>query len=1575
MATLLSRFFSLVLIALLTACGGGGGGFTGTGDENTSTVAEISLPAQVSTNGRLAVVSEGESLPLRLVVKDKDGKPTPGVGLTYTTTIGTLSTTALTGNKNPAAAQLRNILSQTRVGLDNQSGGKSITISTDVSGVATAYLTGDGTSGTAEITATAGKVSQSFKVNLSQVGEISVSTANESIRSDGIDKTRVWATVKDANKEAPIAGAKVSFTTIAGTLSPVSLETSLDNIKTDIDGVAEIFLTAPKYAGSTTITATSGGFTGSVNVNFVANALNTKLNLNAAPTTINPKGSTTLRATVSDANNYPVAGQTVNFDIFANRTEGNLSAPSATTDTNGQATVTYTAGSNEGTDILRARLADGKEMIVNVVINANATVVGSVTMTMGASSIVADGISMVNARATVKDTDGNAAVGMLVSFATTAGKVSATAAITNNMGIAEIMLIAPKLMGSAIVTSNASGFSATATVNFVAGAAIKIDLNLAPTKLNPKGLSTLQATAMDTNNNPVSGQTVSFDIPSNKTGGTLSAAAAITDNNGQAKVTYTAGNIEGTDTLRARLPNGSEDRKTVVVNAAATVVGSVTMDAGAPSAVADGSSVVAILATVKDTGGNAAVAATVIFSTTAGTLKDKNGKITTTAVTGANGVAELWLIAPKGIGSVTITGNVSGFIASVTVNFTAGAPTQVMLIATPSTINPNGVSTVQATALDVNNNPVVNQTVIFDITNSPPKGNLNATSAITDNNGRATVTYTAGSTEGIDTLRARLANGIQQTVAVAINTSARVVGSIVVTMGATSVVADGTSKVAARAIVRDTDGNAVANKNVTFTTTAGILSQTQKTTNINGLSEVMLTAPIHVGNATVTGSVDGFNASATVSFVAGAPEKVILKSTSLTLNPKGSASIDATVLDVNDNAVSGQTVSFNISTNGSSGSGGSLSAAVAITDNNGRATVTYTAGNVAGTDTILARLTNGKEDTLSIKVVPTGNATKLSLSTTQTAIKSDNSDSATITAIALDGNNVVVSGVTITFQTDTGQLSAGSVITDNNGKASVIFSSGTIDPSNAIVTINAYLGTVDATALPPPDASIPIVIIGSTITLAADLSNLEVNSSTILTATLKNAAGIAIPQQKVTFSWDSDAAELTDIVGYDGDKSDVNGQVKKLLTAKSPGKITITANGLGAQATRDFVISATGSAFQITQPSEDPSTLSIDAPLTVKVNAVNTANVTFVTSLGKWLESNSNLYSVDSINSTAQATLISTQSGTATIRAFDTNNSSTKFDSKTILISASVTQAHHVVLQSNLTTMPPSVGTTYPAELTATVYTIANEPVKDARVVFSLSNTTGSGEKINPIYGLTDSSGQVKSTFTSGSLSSGQEGVKITATLYDTSSTIISSDFINIKITKTAGSVVIGTSTVMSDENGSTSYKMPMTVMVADSVGAAVPNAVISLSAWPVQYAKGAWYSPTGDGKDCVPIITGVFENEDVNENVILDSGEDTNGDNMLTPPNSAAGTIPATVTTDSNGVFTFNLIYLKKYAMWVVNRIRATTLVLGTEMTGEILMYQRHDPLVNDSFDDYRGLPVTAADAKGCFVFDSPFN
>jgi hypothetical protein len=160
-----------------------------------------------------------------------------------------------------------------------------------------------------------------------------------------------------------------------------------------------------------------------------------------------------------------------------------------------------------------------------------------------------------------------------------------------------------------------------------------------------------------------------------------------------------------------------------------------------------------------------------------------------------------------------------------------------------------------------------------------------------------------------------------------------------------------------------------------------------------------------------------------------------------------------------------------------------------------------------------------------------------------------------------------------------------------------------------------------------------------------------------------------------------------------------------------------------------------------------------------------------------------------------------------------------------------------------------------------------------------------------------------------------------------------------------------------------------VSLLVADSNGNPQNNQIVTLSLWPVAWSTGSapcTRDPDGEVWDgtyslsgfpnWVAGVGGTFYNEDINGNLNLDevsSGVAEDGyrkyyggssavvatgtlDGLLTPVNSAAGSIPPSVTTDVNGLANFDLTYLKSSAIWTHVRIRASTVVQGTETVSQ---------------------------------------
>jgi len=658
---------------------------------------------------------------------------------------------------------------------------------------------------------------------------------------------------------------------------------------------------------------------------------------------------------------------------------------------------------------------------------------------------------------------------------------------------------------------------------------------------------------------------------------------------------------------------------------------------------------------------------------------------------------------------------------------------------------------------------------------------------------------------------------------------------------------------------------------------------------------------------------------------------VSVGSDSILADGSSTTSITAKVLDSDgSNIADGTSVTFSttsgtLSAASSTTASGLALATLTSASTSGEATITATSGGVSG------------EASVTFTSVPG----YLSIAADQTSVKSDNSDSATITASVLDSSYVPIEGSTVTFTTTGGTISASTVDTDANGEAEITFSSGTLERKNQTVTITASVTSATGTT----SKQIPIQVTGTTISVSTDSTNLAIGGSdtATLTSTVQDASDTGLYDAAATVSvTDSSTGTATLALAstYSAYTTDANGTLKVNVTGTGAGSVTVKAEALGATATQAYTVGSTGTVFGISAPTDDPASLSTGQDLTVTVNAPGSiTSVQFATTLGDWDNTGEMVRDKTVSGGTVSATLRSANAGVASVQVTDVGNTSTT-DTLTVAISAPSSEAFQISLQASATVVAPSTGDVKNTiTLTATVKNATGEPVGSSAVAFSIQDPTGGGETVSPVIVYTDSYGEASSTFTSGSTSSDAQGVTVKSTVVGSDPVI--DDDIAIVIGGTAGSVTIGRGTTITSVNNNTAYQLPCSVLVSDSNGNPVANTTVSLSLWPTYYATGCWVvDPITEecgAADCPVPTYFYYINEDLNRNLILDANEDIggnpgDGDGELTPPSSAAGSVPSTVTTDANGVANFNLTYLKTSAAWIETEITASTLVLGTE-------------------------------------------
>ncbi len=581
--------------------------------------------------------------------------------------------------------------------------------------------------------------------------------------------------------------------------------------------------------------------------------------------------------------------------------------------------------------------------------------------TSGATTLIADGDSVLQLQMTVATQDGNPVANTPVVFSTDAGtleaipgtnvvanpsalsitnQVSFTSRLTvttDNNRVALMQLRSSTTVATATITAEVEGFRQTFTVSFISGVPAQLILAATPTTVGVGTTATVVATVNDSDNRPVSGTIVTFSLlTSNSFAATLGQTESVTDSNGQASVSYIAGTSQGTDTIQAQV-NALTATVNVAVQAATSAAESIQLLVSSPQLDSDDGQPVALTALVRDGNNNFISDTEVVFSAnssgiqvTAGTT-DESGQATALLSTAGDPANRtITLTATSGTLSSTNTVVVSG--TTITINGT-------------NTLSLGGQTTLSILLQDSGGNGIANETISI----ASNQGNtLSATTLTTDFNGQTTVTVT-GDTSGVDTITAS---------ALSRKSAFTVTGTFDLSVSSADF-----SFVAPAADDREAflgafktvtirwleAGMPQAGRTVNFFATRGTVTAMSVVTNANGEASTNVSSTT-AGPAVITAEVDEPNSPSSqieLEFVATNPTSLILQAdpTSLGVNLPGDndqqSIVTAVVRDPEHNLVKNQQVSFTLTDN----TGGSIFPSSAITDSFGRASTVYTAGS------------------------------------------------------------------------------------------------------------------------------------------------------------------------------------------------------------------------------------------------------------------------------------------------------------------------------------------------------------------------------------------------------------------------------------------------------------------------------------------------------------------------------------------------------------------------------------------------------------------------------------------------------
>ncbi len=1023
------------------------------------------------------------------------------------------------------------VLSGSATSFNNQN-----TAKTDVNGLATFDLkSSKQEDNTVEVTLENG-VKQTLIVSFvgdSSTAQVELQKSKNEVVADGNDSVTMTATVRDA-KGNLLNDVKVTF-------NVNSAEAKLSQTEVNShDGIATATLTSLKNGDYTVTASVSSGSQANQQVIFIGDQSTAALTLSvpSGDITVTNTAPLHMTATLQDKNGNPLIDKEITFSV-PNDVASQFSISNGgkgMTDSNGVAIASLT-GTLAGTHMITARLANS-----NVSDTQSMTFVADkdravVVLQTSKAEIIGNGVDETTLTATVKDPSNHPVAGITVTF-TMPQDVAANFTLENNgiaitqaNGEAHVTLKGKKA-GTHTVTATLgnNNTSDSQPVTFVADkTSAQVVLQMSKDEITGNGVdnATLTATVKDQFDNEVNNLPVTFSSASS--GLTLTPGVSNTNESGIAQATL-AGVAFGEQTVTASLANnGASDNKTVHFigdTAAAKIIELTPVPDSIIAGTPQNSSGSVITATVVDNNGFPVKGVTVNFTSRTNSAEMTNGGQAVTneqgkaTVTYTNTRSSIESGARPHTVEASLENGSSTLSTSINVNADASTAHLTLLQALFDTVSAGETTSLYIEVKDNYGNGVPQQEVTLSV--SPSEGVTPSNNAIytTNHDGNFYASFTA-TKAGVYQLTATLENGdsMQQTVTYVPN-----VANAEITLAASKdpVIADNNDLTTLTATVADTEGNAIANTEVTFTLPEDVkanftLSDGGKViTDAEGKAKVTLKGT-KAGAHTVTASMTGGKSEQlVVNFIADtltAQVNLNVTEDNFIANNVGMTRLQATVTDGNGNPLANEAVTFtlpaDVSASFTLGQGGS-----AITDINGKAEVTLS-GTKSGTYPVTVSVNNyGVSDTKQVTLIADAGTAKLASLTSVYSFVVSTTEGATMTASVTDANGNPVEGIKVNFRGTSVTLSSTSVETDDRGFAEIL-----------VTSTEVGLKTVSASLADKPTEVISRLLNASADVNSATITSLEIPEGQVMVAQdvavkahVNDQFGNPVAHQPVTFS-------------------------------------------------------------------------------------------------------------------------------------------------------------------------------------------------------------------------------------------------------------------------------------------------------------------------------------------------------------------------------------------------------------------------------------------------------------------------
>jgi hypothetical protein len=600
------------------------------------------------------------------------------------------------------------------------------------------------------------------------------------------------------------------------------------------------------------------------------------------------------------------------------------------------------------------------------------------------------------------------------------------------------------------------------------------------------------------------------------------------------------------------------------------------------------------------------------------------------------------------------------------------------------------------------------------------------------------------------------------------------------------------------------------------------------------------------------------------------------------------------------------------------------------TNAEGQAVIKLLAGSSSGFGIVTATVDEITSEPVTFKSAGDGDvigvpvANKISLFASTQQIASSGNDEVALTTIAKDVNNNLVAGVNVTFSASSGQIEVVNSTTGADGQATAILKTNN-EPTNRVITITSQSGQVTDT--------VDVQVTGTTINLTGS-SSLAINDENSFFIQVLNSEGVGIPNITVALSLAGTAAgDIADITLADSVTTDIAGQANFSVMGITGGSNAIVATAVGVTMSHNVTVQADSflfSNFNNGQQSVDPEMSSLpdvllsnnaEIELTWMQSNVPIADgtvVSFTSTRGTVTPS-----SATTMNGKVSTSIASINAGKALVTVTGTDGGFTLSNQLEFEFVAETVAT--ISAQASPNSIAPNGDT---STISVVVKDVNGNLVKGKTIDFSLSGT--SSGNILPASAVTDSNGTASTVYTSGSVSA-QDGISVTATVKNEPSI---SDVVTLTVADRELFIALGTGNDLIEPD-STSYNKQYSVFVTDVDSTPQEGVTLKVSAVPNNYYKGQWvkfFDDNGDFTSWGPNYSTIppCPNEDLNIDGILDVGEDTNGNGLLTPGNvvSASGE----VTTNEFGQAIIDIRYAQSFATWVDVNLIVSAKVSGTE-------------------------------------------